>query len=172
VKVAVDVIDQFSIFQNDGYSKKTGETIFTSKVWKDGVVQGTSVNISEIGTSGEYKVSFQPDSIGFWSVQVLVDYNKDIWVGEYDAKVNSTDEMYDVIRRIAGLVHENTFLDNTTYDVNNQLTGMRVRIFDSAANCSAATDGGSETTGLIGTYNLQSVWEGLGTFKTLRQIKQ
>lgn len=60
------------------------------------------------------------------------------------------------IPRALGLLHENTFVDNTMYDGNHNMTTCRVRSFDSEANVSAATDGGSETTGLVATYIVEA----------------
>ena len=86
------VTDQFPIYETDGYTKKSGETTFTITVWKDGVVSAVVATIAEIGVSGEYKVSFTPDSVGFWVVEVLIDYNKDLFVGEYDVGLSEDAE--------------------------------------------------------------------------------
>ncbi len=166
------VIDQFPIWEHDGYTKKTGETVFTVMVWLDGVVQAAIIpTVSEIGTSGEYKIEFQPDNTGFWTVEVLIDYNKDIWFGEYDAATGSIQDIYDVVMRIAGLSHENIFIDNTSYDADGQLISARVRLFDSGTNCDLATDGGSETTGMIASYTLNSVWDLVNQFQTFKQVR-
>jgi len=76
------------------------------------------------------------------------------------------------ITRVLGLEHENAFLDNTTYDSNGQLLALRLRIFDSKTNAEAAQDGGSETTGLIATYTVESEYESLGRMKFYRMVKQ
>jgi len=75
--------DNFPIFEVDGYTKKSGETSFTKTIRKDSVVQAIASTISEDGSTGEYVFSFTPDSKGLWSVEVLIDYNKDIWYGEF-----------------------------------------------------------------------------------------
>lgn len=59
---------------------------------------------------------------------------------------------------IAGLVQQNFILDTTTYNGSGLLTAGRVRIFDSAANV-PATGGGSETAGLLATFNITAVAE-------------
>ena len=73
--------------------------------------------------------------------------------------------------RVLGLVHENTFIDNTVHDAFGQLTGARVRIFDSRVNAEAATDGGSETTGLVATYDITSTYESQGRMGSYRMVK-
>jgi len=62
----------------------------------------------------------------------------------------------DGILRTLGLLHENSYLDNTVYDENKNLLTARRRCFDSKANKDAATYGGSETTGLIATYTIEA----------------
>lgn len=79
-----ETIDQFSVYESDGHTKKSGETVFTTTVWKNGIVSAVTPIIVEIGSSGEYRISFIPDDFGFWVVEVLIDYNKDIWYGQYD----------------------------------------------------------------------------------------
>lgn len=165
------VYDQFPIWEDDGYTKKSGETSFTIRIWKDGVVSALPVVIAEIGGTGEYKVTFVPNDKGFWMAEVTIAYNKQVWFGEYEAVVGEVDDIYEICRRIAGLSHENIFIDNTVYDSNTQLVSARVRIFDSKAHCDLATDGGSETDGLLASYNLDSVWEFVNQFKTFKQVR-
>ena len=157
---------------DDGYTKKTGESVFTTTVWKDGVESALSVAVAEIGSSGEYKISFTPDAEGVWSVNVFIDYNKDWWGAEYVASAGDLADVYEMVRRLLGLSHENIFIDETEYDADGQLVTARVRLFDSKANCDAATDGGTETTGLIATYALQTDWEAVNEFKIFKQTRE
>jgi hypothetical protein len=256
VQVGVLVEDQFPVFEPDGFTKKSGETAFTASVWKDGVIDLASVTITEIGTSGEYNLQFTPDAVGFWVVQVLIDYNKDIFSGEYTASAETIDttagkvdgvsaqvttldgkvdvigadlevvdgkidvidtnldalivtvdgidtkvdnlvvttdsieskvdtalvlltdlgtdtaELLDRVARLLGLTHENIFIDNTGYDPDGQLLAARARIFDSKTNCDGATDGGSETAGLVASYQMATVWGVLNQFSTFKQTKE
>jgi len=80
-------------------------------------------------------------------------------------------DLIDKIIRLLGLTHENAVIDNTTYDDCCQMTASRLRIFDSAANASAATDGGSETVGLIATYLVTAEYEGPSKMKLYRMVK-
>jgi hypothetical protein len=59
-------------------------------------------------------------------------------------------------RLILGLVQQNYILDLTSYNAVGLLTAGRIRIFDTAANL-PVTGGGSETTGLLATYNITTV---------------
>lgn len=81
------VIDQFPAFEDDGYNKRSGLTPadFTASSFKDGTEDPVTITISEIGTTGEYKVEFTPPTEGFWQIQVLIDFNKEIWVSNVTA---------------------------------------------------------------------------------------
>jgi len=82
--------------------------------------------------------------------------------------VDSIDDLSAKIVRILGLVHENAFIDNTVHDAFGSLVAARVRLFDTKANVEAATDGGSETTGLLSTYEIESTFEAncrLGSYR-------
>lgn len=170
VQVGTTIVDSFPVFDlDDGYTKVSGLTVFTATVWKDSVVQAVPVVVTEIGSSGEYKVELGAGAVGFLKLQVLVDYSKDVWEWEFDVITGDLTDVYDMLRRVLGLSQENIFIDNTVFGPNGQLIQSRVRIFDTEANCNAATDGGSETTGLLATYNQTTVWEAVNQFKTYRQ---
>lgn len=74
-----------------------------------------------------------------------------------------------LLQKILGLSQENIFIDNTIYDESGQLINSRVRVFDTKEHCDAASDGGSETTGLIATYDQETVWTAVNLFRTYRQ---
>lgn len=76
-------IDNFPIFQADGYTKKSGETAFVKTLRKNSSPQSLPVTVTEIGTTGEYRTQFTPNDVGFWSLEILIDYNKEIWYGEF-----------------------------------------------------------------------------------------
>jgi len=154
------VIDQFPVFESDGYSKKSGLTLvggdFVVSSWKDGYQTSVSLTIAEIaGTPGEYRVEWTtPFGVfGRYQIQIFINYNKQIWHGEYQL-VSSSDD------RIAGLLHENAIVDNQTYDSLSQLTSARVRVFDHAGNV-PISPGGSETMGLKYEYQIEAEYDGL-----------
>ena len=153
------VVDQFPVFDEDGYSKKAGLTQgagdFTVTVWREAVPVPVPVVISEIVTTpGEYQIQWTPTLgvIGRYEIQVLIDFNKDTWHGEY-LTVPSND-------RILGLLHENAMVDNQTYDGLSQLLSGRLRVFDTAAHVPTAA-GGSETLGLKYEYEIEAEYDGL-----------
>jgi len=164
-EVSVPIVDQFPAFEDDGFSKRSGllAAAFTATVFKDSVATAISVTITEIGTTGEYKTSFTPATVGFYELQVLIDFNKEIRFANYqvvpeltnpvsieardtvlDIKT-STDDIEVQLTAVLGLLHQNSMIDNYTFDANDQLLSARVRVFANAASV-PSTPGGSETS--------------------------
>lgn len=59
---------------------------------------------------------------------------------------------------VKGLLHNNAMIDNQVY-VSGRPTSARVRVFDSPANVPASS-GGSETTGLVAEFQMESEYDG------------
>jgi len=86
VETGIAVLDEFPAFENDGFSKRSGLTApgdFIPTVYRDTSIISTPVTIQEIGSSGEYRVSFTPTLSGFYELEVLIDFNKQIWHSQY-----------------------------------------------------------------------------------------
>ena len=127
-----------------------------------------------------YEANFTPPNAGVFSATFIVyadsghtieniKYSREaeqIFVTEY-----GMDDLASRLIRILGLVHENAFIDNTVFDAYGQLVAARVRLFNSAANCDLATDGGSEITGLVATYEIASIYEAVGRMGTYKMKK-
>jgi hypothetical protein len=84
------------------------------------------------------------------------------------ATASNVDDLAAKIARVLGLLHENSYIDNTTFDAFGQLLTCRIRLFDSKAHVELATDGGTETLGLIATYSMEADYEAAGRLKTYR----
>lgn len=71
---------------------------------------------------------------------------------------------------VKGLLHHNAMLDNQTYD-EGKLTSARLRMFDHPTNI-PDVEGGSETTGLLAEFSIESEYEAGGTNKkfTLKRV--
>jgi hypothetical protein len=78
------VTDHFPLYELDGTTKHSGITAFTTVIWLNGVVSAVVGTVAEIGTSGEYKVSFTPTSAGLWSWETTNTYNDDVYGGSCD----------------------------------------------------------------------------------------
>jgi len=181
ILIAATAVDQFPAFEDDGFSKRSGLTSpadFTATVFRDAVVVALPVTIAEIGSTGEYKTEFTPNIVGFYELQVLVDFNKEIRFRNYTAVpeltnpvvIETRDKVFEIatttgqvdeqLATALGLLHLNTLIDNQTYDGNNQLLTARVRVFVDATAAAAATVGGSE----VGTqeYSVEATYAGIG----------
>jgi len=129
---------------------------------------------------GRYEASWTPPSVGVYSA-LFITYADSGHLAEsivYTREVEqvfvsqeNVDDLAAKIVRILGLVHENAFIDNTVHDSFGQLVAARVRLFDSKAHVELATDGGSETLGLIATYQIETTYENecrMGTYRVKR----
>jgi hypothetical protein len=57
------------------------------------------------------------------------------------------------------LVHDNAYLDTMSFDDNKNLTGARLRCYDSKANSEAAKAGGPGTVGLLYTFTISATYD-------------
>ena len=66
-------------------------------------------------------------------------------------------------QKILGLVHENVYIDNTTYDVNSNMTSARLRTYSNSASVGTASD-------VIETYTITAAGDGVGKFTSWKMI--
>ncbi|MHA2334285.1 MAG: hypothetical protein ACXAEU_19815 [Candidatus Hodarchaeales archaeon] len=148
----------------------------------DGNSLEATIDLTDLG-QGRYEGQWIPLSVGTYTTVFNV-YQNNLHTVELTPLMvsreieqifvtsSSVDNLAESIARILGLMKENAFIDNTVYDVNSMLLSARVRIFNTKINAQAATDGGSETTGLIATYTMEATYEGSGRMKQYRMIKE
>ena len=144
---------------------------------------GTSTKVTTVSLThrakGVYDGTWTPAATGYFTALFItyidaghtVEY---IVYGRATEQISvitsKTDDLAALLSRALGLLHENAYIDNTVYSGGN-LTSARVRTFSSKAAAEAATDGGSETSGLIATYTITSDVEAAGAMKTYRMVK-
>lgn len=129
---------------------------------------------------GRYEANWTPPSPGVFAA-IFITYSDAghtvesiVYTREIEqifATANSIDDLAARLIRILGLVHENAFIDNTTHDAYGSLTAARVRLFDSKEHVELATDGGSETLGLLAAYQIETTYENecrMGTYRMKR----
>lgn len=68
------------------------------------------------------------------------------------------------VKRLLGLVHENVYIDTTTYDVDDNLISGRLRIYSEASSVGTASD-------VIGTYTITVTADGAGKFTNWKMVK-
>jgi hypothetical protein len=130
---------------------------------------------------GRYEATWTPLATGAYSVLFItyVDVGHSVESLLYTREAEQIfvtqshiDDLAAKLARVLGLTHENAFIDNTAFDINGQMTAGRIRIFDSRANAQAATDGGSETAGLIATYTIEATYEAIGRMRQYRMVRE
>lgn len=126
---------------------------------------------------GRYEASWIPPIVGVFSAVFIVYadvahvienivYSREM--EQIFATASNVDDLAAKIARVLGLLHENAYIDETTFDPFGQLLTCRIRLFDSKDHVDLATDGGSETLGLIATYSMEADYEAAGRLKTYR----
>lgn len=117
------IIDQFAIWDYDGYTKVSGQASFYKRLWFNGAASSVPVTIAEIGSTGEYKVEFTPDEAGFWLLEVEVVYNHEVWESNVEVREPNVDIQ-------ASMADDNT---DATFAVWVELDGERLTDIDSIA---------------------------------------
>jgi hypothetical protein len=89
VQYGAVVRDQFAAFAVDGYTKTSGLNPSTQMVvtaYRDGAVVGSppTITIAEISTLGEYSLTFTPNQIGVWVIEVQIVSLSLTWKGQYE----------------------------------------------------------------------------------------
>ena len=127
---------------------------------------------------GRYEGSWVPSTVGSYAVLFIIyadaSHTVDNIMYSREAEqvfvtASGSDDLAAMLARILGLVHENAFIDNTTYDSAAMLLTARVRIFETKAEAQAATDGGAEPA--LATYTIDAEYEGPGKMKQYRMVK-
>jgi hypothetical protein len=125
------VTDHFPVWEPDGVTKKSGETSFTVQIWRDGAAVALAYSLTEIGSSGEYKIKFTPLVAGIYSVEVIAAYSGDVFGAEYDVRKPEL-----VFNFAAADDHT-----NATFAVWAEQRGERVTALDSVAAVVREADG-------------------------------
>lgn len=127
---------------------------------------------------GRYEGSWTPTSVGSYSALFIVyadaahTVESIVYTREAEqvfVSASNVDDLAAMLVRVLGLVHENVFIDNTTYDPNSMLLTARLRLFATKADAEAATDGGSEPA--LATYTVDASYEGPGRMRQYRMVK-
>lgn len=106
--------------------------------------------ISELSL-GFYKFSFDIDLINDDIYYVADDNSGNILTGQI--ALNSSDSLSNKMNRVLGLVQENQFIDQATYDLNNSLLTARLRTY------SDSVDVGTNNN-VLNTYLIDSTYTG------------
>jgi hypothetical protein len=122
------------------------------------------VTITQV-SNGHYVAWFVPNMIGTWML-TLIQSVYFPWGKSADIQVYGSD--FDTISsdldRIMGLVHQNMYIDEPTYDSDGNLVGARVRIYSNSASVGTLAN-------IIATYQITSNGIGPGKFSYWQQVE-
>lgn len=112
---------------------------------------------------GLYQVSYTPTVEGYFSTiyQFYLDSGHTIDAGyEKEGESLNVNSIKTNIARLLGLAHENSVVDQQTYNGDGMLTSARIRVYDNATNAAAAYSIVPSTynTGLKFIYQVQATY--------------
>jgi len=118
------IIDQFPVFEDDGYTKHSGLLWgdFVTTVWRDGDFYPLSVTVTEIDSCGEYLIGCIPPVVGFWKIEVKVPYNEDIYYLSLVVGDNSLDTIAAQIDAVSDQI------DNLAIEITSQIDSILVQL--------------------------------------------
>ena len=165
-----NIILTLQLIKSDGTSLETTATITYKILDSSGTVEVVSSRSASYNSNtGSYTDTLSPSAswidqeVGAylisWSIADTDDEFPAILTEQLEIAIDKTK-----IDRILGLVHENMYIDQCTYDAGNNLVRARLRIYESVAD--VGTD-----NGVIGSYRIRSVPRGMGMFTTWYQTK-
>jgi hypothetical protein len=122
------------------------------------------VTIVDVG-NGHYVAWFIPTAIGTWLLTLIhpvyFPYGK---TGDIQVYGSDFDTISSDLDRIMGLVHQNMYIDEPTYDSDGNLVGARVRIYSDSASVGTLAN-------IIATYQITSNGLGPGKFSYWQQVE-
>ncbi len=111
------------------------------------VSSSIGLTFTELG-NGHYRAKFIPNSVGIWYINI---YHSIYFPwGKADTIqvfTNDFDTITVLLERILGMVQENFFIDNTTYNSQHMLTESRIRLYSNAGSVGTGSN-------VIATYNM------------------
>jgi hypothetical protein len=119
-----------------------------------------TVNLSHVA-EGIYAAQYTPTSEGYSNVvyQLYFDAGRSVDAGyEHQGELLDASSFRTNILKSLGLVHENSVVDQQTYDSEGNLQSARIRAYDSAVNASnaAIASPAAYNTGLRFTWQVTS----------------
>lgn len=123
-----------------------------------------SVTITGIG-NGHYIANFTPNVIGTWVLTIIhlvyFPYGK---TGDVQVYTSDFTRISNQLNKVLGLVHQNIYIDQPTYDTDGNLVGGRLRIYSDSASVGTNFN-------VIATYEITSDGMGPGKFTYWKQVE-
>lgn len=117
-------------------------------------------------SNGHYIASFTPNVVGTWVLTVInaqyFPYGKTNDIQVYTSSFNGISAD---LKRVLGLVHQNIYIDQPTYDGDGNLVGGRLRIYTDSASVGTNIN-------VLATYRITSTGDGAGKFTYWQQVEE
>ena len=138
-----------------------------ARVYDENTVLVDTISLSHV-VEGIYSNTYTPTTEGIYSIVYQFFVDPGLTVPAAFDKVVETLDVNSVrtnVMRILGLVHDNSVVDQQTYNADRQMLSARIRNYDSKANADLAG-----VTGLLFTWNVVASYTGLNlsNFKITR----
>lgn len=162
------VIEDFSVLDNsNNLVSSIPISEFTAHLFdpnNNEVYDSTAATIIELG-HGHYRLTFTPNIIGTWYLNV---YHSTYFAwgksGTIQVFSNDFDTVATMLSKILGLVQENFYIDQTTYDSNNNLTSSRVRIYLDASSTGTNSN-------VLETYQMTAAYDSKSNMTSYKMVK-
>jgi hypothetical protein len=93
----------------------------------------------------------------------LISISDHVWDEEYSGHTG-IGSFGGILQRMAGLVHENIYIDQPVYDGDGNMTSARLRLYSNPASVGTVND-------VIGTYQITAPGDGAGRFTYWKQVR-
>jgi hypothetical protein len=163
------------MFASDGVTRQTGVTTahLVVKAIKNDASEVTVTltswtEVDSVNAPGVYMAGLPAGILNELGVLVL-SFNStsspvtDFTIMRFQIVGYLNDDVAVLLFRSLGLLHENSVLDITSFDGNNNLTSGRLRIYSTAADAAAAqaASPGTYDTNKIGQYSIAATYTGV-----------
>lgn len=135
--------------------------------WTEEIISGDNDAYVESGSIvelnyGEYAsiFVFNATFTGFIRFKTTLSDSSEVIVSE---PITVIDNYGTDIKRLLGLHHENMYIDTPVYDVYNNLTSARIRIYSIADSVGTANN-------VLATYTITAAGTGVNKFSTFKQV--
>ena len=145
-----------SMLASDGRTDLYGQ----ARVYNSSNILVSTLSLAHVA-EGVYSVQYTPTTEGYYNVvyQLYFDPGHTVDAGyEHQGEIVDVNSFRTNILKVLGLVHENTVVDQQTYDVDGNLQTARIRAYNNATNAgnAAAASPSSYNTGLLFTWNVSA----------------
>ena len=127
----IQFFDIFTVFEADGETPRSGETVFAVRFTRDNTAQTLTYTITEVGTTGDYILEIPAGfpTNGVWSVTVVPAFNNTTWRSEVEVRDEDVDSLAGLIGTSMGAEVVNFTYEDAS-NGNIPIPDLLVNIYD------------------------------------------